>query len=135
MTYLDEDDTTQITELLMGRKVTDVLGDVMTLDNGTRIKVQGNDGGCSCGAGDYELSVLNRVDNIITNVEFDYRPAGDGDYVEFDENDPDAPGSEYEGFYRIYVFAGHEKINLLQVDGTDGNGYYGTGFSLTVEVK
>ena len=28
-----------------------------------------------------------------------------------------------------------KKIKILQVDGTDGNGYYGTGYSIRVREK
>ena len=131
---LDHDDRDKITELLMGRKVTKVDGEHLLLDDGTVIKAIGHEGGCACSAGDYDLSVLNGVDNIITRVEFDYHPAGDFDPWdgpnEAKQCDPEQ--EEYTGHYRIFVFAEHQKINLMQVDGSDGNGYYGTGYELLV---
>jgi hypothetical protein len=34
--------------------------------------------------------------------------------------------------YRLFVYAANDRINVLSVEGDDGNGYYGTGFTLTV---
>jgi hypothetical protein len=129
---LNEENRDEIAALLMGHKVTKVDGEHLMLDNGTVIKAIGHDGGCACSAGCYDLSVLNGVDNIITRVDFDYRPAGDGEYPTFDEGDPDAPESTWTGYYRVFVFAEDQRINLMQFDGSDGNGYYGTGFEILV---
>ena len=117
---LDHSDKSELEELLMGRRVTKVNDDHLVLDDGSVLRVVGNVGGCSCGAGDYDLSILNSVANVITKVEFDY--------------DPDSDHEEYrnESFYRIFVYAENEKINLMQFDGSDGNGYYGTGFHILV---
>lgn len=134
---LDQDATDAITELLMGRKVTKVDGEHLLLDDGTVIKAIGHEGGCSCSAGDYTLSELNGVDNIITRVEFDYHPTGEFDGWGDEPTDAQrcehgANEDKYEGHYRIFVFADNQKINLMQVDGSDGNGYYGTGYELLV---
>lgn len=113
----DED---AIRSLLLGHTVTKVSDDHLTLDDGTLLRVVPNEGGCSCGAGDYDLVALNEVDNIITNVEFDYDPSGDyGDMAS-------------PGHYRVFVLAGNKRINLLDIEGDDGNGYYGTGFWFVV---
>lgn len=128
---LDQDDTDAITELLMGRRVEKVDGEHLLLDDGTTIKAIGHDGGCACSAGCYDLSVLNGVDNIITRVEFDYAPADDGGGA-LKSGHPDDPQDEWTGYYRVFVFADNEQINLMQFDGTDGNGYYGTGYEILV---
>jgi hypothetical protein len=112
--YTDRD---EIRALLLGRRVVEVDNDHMRLDNGTIVAVLPNNGGCSCGAGDYGLTELNTVDNVITKVEFECDP--------IDEFDAYA--------YRIFVFADNERINLLAVEGDDGNGYYGTGYELLVK--
>lgn len=130
---LTEDDQDDIAELLMGRKVVKADDEHLILDNGTVIKAIGHDGGCACNAGCYDLSVLNGVDNIITKVEFDYRPASDGDYpMKAGRRHPDDPEDEWTGYYRVFVYAENQRINLMQFDGTDGNGYYGTGFAILV---
>lgn len=114
----DETDHDAVKELLIGHKVTKVADDTLELDDGRTLVLIGHDGGCACSAGCYDLIELNGVDNVITNVEFEDDPAGD-----------DEPG---EGYYRIFVFADNQKVNLATFEGTDGNGYYGTGYSIQV---
>lgn len=136
---LNQDEQDEITQLLVGRKVTKVDSEHLLLDDGTVIKAIGHDGGCACSAGCYDLSVLNGVDNIITRVAFDYHPAGDDD-TPWDQPNAKAdyetcefgPTEKYTGHYRVFVFADNEQINLMQFDGSDGNGYYGTGFEILV---
>jgi hypothetical protein len=119
MPALYEGDHDAIRELLMGRRVEKVGEDTLRLDNGVTLRLAGNVGGCSCGAGDYDLTELNGVDNVITKVEFE-----------------DSPDSEYDdkegGTYRIFVFADNQRVNLATFEGSDGNGYYGTGYSIEV---
>lgn len=115
-----------IRELFMGRKVVSVRlhndgwrnTGTLTLDDGRKVEVIPNEGGCSCSAGDYDLTSLERVDNIITRVDF--------------ETPPEDKWGERAGAYRIFVLAGHERINMLTVEGDDGNGYYGTGYELRI---
>lgn len=125
----DQEDADGIEQLLVGRRIVEVergefpvdhgyATGALTLDNGVRILVEPNDGGCSCGAGDYDLTHLEAVDNIITSVDLDWR-AGDMD-------------SDYLSHYTIFVFADHRRINAVEVTGDDGSGYYGTGYRLHV---
>lgn len=90
----------------------------LVLDDGTVLYLAGNDGGCACSAGCYPLSKVAMADNIITSARVESSPEGD-----------DADG---EGVYRIFVFADNQEINVAEFVGSDGNGYYGTGFSLSV---
>lgn len=127
LTQVEYSEEQRIRDLLLGRSVTKVTDDHLLLDNGTLVKVVANDGGCACGAGDYEIAGLGETENVITNVEFDYQPADDGAWF----SDPkDAP--EGHGHYRVFVLAGDKRINLIDVEGDDGNGYYGTGYWLLV---
>jgi hypothetical protein len=114
----DETDHYAVKELLIGHKVTKVSDSTLQLDDGRLLEFIGHEGGCSCGAGDYDLTELNGVDNVITNVEFVDSPSGDDE--------------DGEGHYKIFVFADNEKVNLATFEGTDGNGYYGTGYSIEV---
>jgi hypothetical protein len=120
--FYDQDDTAEIEALLLGHSVAKVSCDQLLLDDGTELTLEGHVGGCSCGAGDYDLTDLNGVDNIITKVEFEDNPGSD--YSD----------GEYYGFYRIFVFAGDKKVNLASFEGTDGNGWYGTGYNITVKI-
>lgn len=119
LTQVDWDDWDGIAELLVGRKVTKVSKDHLLLDDGTVLKVVPNDGGCSCGAGDYELTALNGVDNIITSVDVVETAKGDERY-------------EPDRVFEVFVFADNQRINLLTIEGNDGNGYYGTGYRFLV---
>lgn len=119
-TVFEESDEEQIKELLIGRKVKVLKKDEYTadlqLDNGAILKVEANEGCGGCSNGWYSIMNLNNVDNAITNVIFDKENI-DGDCA-------------YS--YKIFVFCEDTRINLLQVDGDDGNGYYGTGYTIRV---
>lgn len=133
MQSLSQYDEDAIRELFMGRKVVAVemfehrrqvdgrynlAAGKLTLDDGREVFVAPNEGGCICSAGDYDLTSLERVENIITRVDV--------------ETPPEDKWGERQGAYRIFVLAGHERINLMTVEGDDGNGYYGTGYELFV---
>lgn len=107
--------------LLMGRTVTVTGPHTLRLDNGVELELPDTDGGCACSAGCYDLTVLNRVDNVITKVEFVNDPDSDDHW---ERTEP--------GRYQIFVFAGDERINLATWEGSDGNGYYGTGYEIIV---
>lgn len=116
-TYFTESDEQGITDLLMGHSVT-VAGDaLLRLDDGTELEIIPNQGGCACSAGDYDLTALNGIENIITRVEL-----VDEDTDQYTERS-----------YKIFVYAGDERVNLISVDGDDGNGYYGTGYEIRVK--
>ena len=118
--YCDQDDLKSIKSLFIGRRVVDVREDgCLTLDNGTVLEVEPNSG-CICGAGDYWIDHLEKVNNAITDVELDCA------YV-------DEKG--YDTAYRIYVYANGMQHELLRVVGSDGNGYYGTGYELVVRLR
>lgn len=141
--FLNDTDESYIRELLMGRRIvevhvadekermsiqgryggTEIASGKLTLDNGREIYVIPNEGCGGCTSGWYDLKSLERVDNIITRVDFEVESSDDVDYY-----------NEYssERVYRIFVLAGHERINALTVEGDDGNGYYGTGYELVV---
>lgn len=118
VTEYREGDHDEMAQVLLGHRVEKVDHDHLVLDDGTTILLVGHDGGCACDSGCYDLTDLNGVDNIITSVEF--------------EDDPDDDYRDSAGTYRIFVFAGNEKVNLATFEGTDGNGYYGTGYHFLV---
>lgn len=127
---LDESDEEEIAKLLVGRRVEKVSKDTLLLDDGTILEVRGNEGGCSCGAGDYDLIELNSVDNVIMSVSIEDRYKSDeerGDGDDYWEG-----GSQ---IYNIFVYAENEKLKLAEFEGDDGNGYYGTGFNIIVKKK
>jgi hypothetical protein len=115
-----EKDRSAIGDLLIGRRVVGVADETLTLDDGTVLVFAGNEGcqAIGCGHGDYRLTELNGVDNVITSVEFDDAP--DGAY------------GDGNGRYRLFVLAGETRVNLATFEGTDGNGYYCSGYEVYV---
>lgn len=119
MTFtLSHYDTERIKQTLIGRTVVKVDQHTVKLDNGVTLEFPDTDGGCSCSSGCYDVTELNGIDNVITKVEF--------------VDSPDDDDSERGGFYQIFVFADNQRINLVTYEGTDGNGYYGTGYNIVV---
>lgn len=108
----------EIEELLLGHKVTVDDYDNLVLDNGVMLQINPNIGCGGCESGNYYLEHISSVNNAITNVEF----------VEEFEDDC------YYEHYRIFVIADGMTTELLDVYGTDGNGYYGTGYTIDVYI-
>lgn len=105
----------------------------LTLSDGLVLKVWGHDGGCACSSGCYPLAVLNDCDNIITNVEVEERPDEDyGPCRTCGERNCYEDDHDNAGYYRIFVFAEDKRINIASFEGSDGGGYYGTGFWIDV---
>lgn len=108
----------EIEELLLGHKVTVDDYDNLVLDNGVVLQINPNIGCGGCESGNYYLEHISSVNNAITNVEF----------VEEFEDDC------YYEHYKIFVIADGMTTELLDVYGTDGNGYYGTGYTIDVYI-
>lgn len=120
--YIPQRDNEEyLKDLLIGHSITKVNNRTLELDNGIQLEFIGNDG-CCCGAGEYDITELNECKNIITNVEFE------------DEAKSDDGWSD-EHSYKLFVYAENNKIKLLQCDGDDGNGYYGTGYHINIKFK
>lgn len=117
-------DHAHIRELLMGRRVRVVGNDRLVLDNGIALRIVPNEGCGGCSNGAYDIESLNGCDNAITSVEV----------TDDDLDGVDGRGHENEARrYSVFVFADNQRINLIEVEGTDGNGCYGTGFRIVVE--
>lgn len=115
---LCEQNEKEIEELLLGHKVTVDDYDNLVLDNGVVLQINPNIGCGGCESGNYYLEHIASVNNAITNVEF----------VEEFEDDC------YYEHYKIFVIADGMTTELLDVYGTDGNGYYGTGYTIDVYI-
>lgn len=116
--YYEED---KIKNLLLYRRIVETKGDTLVLDNGTELEVVGNVGCGGCCSGNYDVTEINTHFNAITNVEFECEDSED-DYAIYSS-------------YRIYVLSADERTKVVQVDGTDGNGYYGSGYSIVVRLN
>lgn len=123
------DDVEEITDVLLGRKIVSIVDNRLTLDNDVVLTVVPNEGCGGCTNGYYSLDVLNHVENVITSVK-----------VEDSEEDHESYSSKR--VYSIFVYTGGVTVEgnttegeenvLLQISGTDGNGYYGTGYKIVV---
>ena len=116
---LCEQNEKEIEELLLGHKVTADDYDKLILDNGVVLQINPNIGCGACESGNYYLEHISYVNNAITNVEF----------VEEFEDDC------YYEHYKIFVIADGMTTELLDVYGTDGSGYYGTGYTIDVYIQ
>lgn len=123
----------RLRELLVGRRVVDTelhsepydSYGYVTLDDGTRLKLAGNEGCGGCSSGWYELSKLLHQPSVITNVT-----------TTADPKDDDSPFTD-DGSYKIFVVTAtptgdSDPTLLAEFTGTDGNGWYGTGWWLEV---
>lgn len=119
ITYLKQGYEESIRRLIEGRRIVSVTADrKIRLDTGVELQFEANEGCGGCGSGWYEITHLGDVDNVVTKVSFNHEEYGEGG------------GQRYE----LFVYTGEERINLLTVEGNDGNGYYGTGYRINIIV-
>lgn len=125
MEHIDYSQENKIKELLLGHTVVKVEDDMLRLDDGRFLRIVPNSGCGGCSSGWYELTELNDCPiNAIMSVELVDEP-----YSEYEDEDPD----EYEDHkYSIFVLAQDNRIKLAEIDGSDGNGYYGSGYRILV---
>lgn len=121
---VDEKEQQELRERLLWRTVAKVGEDSLVLDDGTVLKLEGNSGCGGCSAGNYWLAELNDCPNAITAVDFET--------AETPDSDADDYHWEPDTVYRIFVYAENQRIKLAEFQGTDGNGYYGTGYWVEV---
>lgn len=114
------------TQILRGRYVTRIDGSTITLDNGTELHIQGNEGCGGCGNGWYWLEQVYKQGSRRARIM--------SAYVAYDEEDKDEEGPSV---YTIFVMVDGNptQLPLATVRGSDGNGYYGTGFTITATIK
>lgn len=126
ITLNQDSDDGLYTQLLRGRYVTSIDDDTITLDNGTELHIQGNEGCGGCGNGWYWLEQVYKQGSRRARIM--------SAHVAYDEEDKDEEGPSV---YTIFVMVDGNptQLPLATVRGSDGNGYYGTGFTLTATVK
>ena len=115
----DGEDLDELKKVLLYRKIVDVSFNeyqgYMTLDDGTKLRLVANEGCGGCGNGWYYLTELNKCDNAITDVS-----------IEYDTHN-------YDEVIKVFVIAEDRRIQIVNVEGDEGNGYYGRGFEVWVE--
>ncbi len=118
---IDHYETDKIKKVLIGRRILIAKESTLILDDGTILQIVPNQGGCSCGAGDYYLDNINKFDNVITDVEVKTFGGEAGMW------------GEDAHTYQLFVYSGGISTSVADISGDDGNGYYGTGFELYVK--
>ena len=119
--YIDGEDIEELKKLLLYKKITEVtlspngMTGTMKLDDGTLLQIAANQGCGGCGNGWYMLEELNKCDNAITDVELVYDKRG------------------YDEVIQIFVIAEDKRVKIIDVQGDEGNGYYGRGFTIYIE--
>lgn len=109
----------EINSLFVGRSIVSADKDtaILTLDNGVKVKIVPNEGGC-CASGDYFLTNIEKFENVITSAK-----------VKIVENSKTDKKTYKLSVYGVGV-KNHQTV--ATITGDDGNGYYGTGFVLEV---
>lgn len=103
-------------DVLVGKSILKVDTDQgsIVLNDGTILTITPNSGCWGCVSGNYHLEVLNKVDNVITQVQ------------------PRQDNVDGKTEYTLYVYAETGWEQLFGVTGDDGNGWYGTGYVVSV---
>lgn len=127
------DDTNELKELFLGRKVINISEDnmghaVLALDNGAIATVIPNQGSC-CSNGDYFLTSIKEFDHVITNVKVE-------SVERYESPNDNGWGDGMDHRYSLYFYSAGISAgdNAVVITGSDGNGYYGTGFEIKVTI-
>lgn len=115
------------TQILRGRYVTSIDDGIITLDNGTELHIQGNYGCGSCESGWYWLKETFKRGTRKARIMSAYVAYGE------DKSEDEPSRSVYTIF--VMVDGNPSQLPLATIRGDDGNGYYGTGFTLTATIK
>ena len=114
LTHYDND--AAYADVLVGRKIVGAHWGQLVLDDGTVLQIDPNQGCGGCAAGNYWVDLVATHDNVITNVDL---VEGEGS-VAGDER------------YSLFVYTDRVGTEVMTVEGTEGNGYYGSGFEIKV---
>lgn len=117
MDTISYNDKQGLKELFIGKQIVETRAEegILILSDGKELSIKPNSGCWGCISGNFSLSELNEVNNVITNVKT----------VKTDKD-----GTTYQLF--LYVEGVKKKEKLFAVTGSEGNGYYGTGYTIEV---
>ena len=123
--------SSDFTRVLQGRYVTEIDDefDTITLDDGTLLQVEGNEGCGGCSSGWYWLEETFKQGNSNTRI-MSAHVACDID----EENDDEGAVDPHVYTLFVMVDGNPHQLPLATIRGDDGNGYYGTGFRIFANV-
>ncbi len=115
-------DIALLSEAFIGRKIVSANYEdydrvIFTLDNGVRVQLKVNEGCGGCENGHFTLTDYTKFDHVITSAS-----------VLDNENDYVSGGATIE----LFVYGEGISEKIATVKGSEGNGYYGRGFKLSV---
>lgn len=116
-TLSNYDSNEAFAEVLVGRKIVAAGNESLTLDDGTVLEIEPNYGCGGCPSGNYWIDQLVSFDNVITNVQLELGESEDGT----------------DDRYSLFVYSGAVFTEAMAIEGNVGNGYYGSGFEITVK--
>lgn len=114
----------KVKQAIIGKRIASIQQDddfkaTVTLDDGTLLQVEGNEGGCECANGDWPISNLlanmTRPKGRIMNAWIDNQITVDDHFMEIG------------GPITVFIMVEGEEYPLVEFTGYD-NGWYGHGF-------
>lgn len=105
----------KLRELVVGHRIVAVKNDTITLDNGTRLSIEGSSDCCAFGDADVELIVES--EHVITSVM---------------SEDLDPEGKYGPERARVFLLSNHGAVAQVNQSWDASNGYYFYGLYLTV---
>lgn len=112
---LTSNDEDGIRSLFVGRSIVTAEDGVLTLDDGTQVELRGNDGSWGSSSGNYRVDQMLAHPHVITGVALANIREG-----------------ESQRNYKIFVYSDSLFTEVASFRGDDGNGWYGTGYTLEV---
>lgn len=110
--HVDED---SIRETFVGRSIVSATQNCLTLDDGTQVQLKGNNGSWGTADGNYWLDHVTAHPHIITGVAL-----------------ANIKNEDTARTYKLFVYSGATHTEVASFTGDDGNGWYGTGYTLKV---
>ena len=123
-THFPGGDFEKIKEVIIGKQITSITPHgkfqaTVTLSDGVTLQVEGNEGGCCCGSGDWAIT------NLLTNGT---KPCGRIMNAWIDNQiKEDEDSGEIRGPISLFIMAEGTEYPLVEFNGYD-TGCYGQGF-------
>ena len=111
-------DDYSLAEALVGKSITSLEGNTLTLDDGTVLHIE--DTADCCAYYNAEARAIDLTDNIVTGVRLDER-----------EGDPDGSREHYT----LTVLSSSSELLAVDVEGDEGSGYYVHSAELSIVTK
>ncbi len=112
--FIYDADEDNFKELLLGRRVASIEGEILTLDNGTQIELEDAQDCCAWFEGEVRNVAINYSENIITDISRSDETATDDGFI-------------------VHVLSQSEVLFDIAIEGDASNGYYCHSINLLVK--